>query len=143
MVKIKYFNGKENIEIEVTKEIDAEIAKLDRADGVQKKQVSRHWTQDDCLNEICSNEYNPEYILISKIESQEKDLQIDNLKNAIQQLTQEQQKILKLYYFQDMDSVEMAGYFGVSKQAVQQRIQVILKKLKKYFNKLSENTLSE
>ncbi|MDR3022250.1 MAG: hypothetical protein LBU60_06240 [Clostridiales bacterium] len=136
MVKRKYFNGKVNIEVQVTKEVSEEITKMDREYDVQRQQAKRYCMQDDCLEEIVvheSNDYNPEYLILNEIEIQEKEMLLNKLQAAIKKLTPEQQKTIRLS--QEMKSADIAEYFGVSRQAVEQRIQVILKKLRKYFKR--------
>ena len=61
-----------------------------------------------------------------------KGLDVEEIHNAIRQLDQEQQKIVRLLFFEGKKQVEIAKILNISKQALFQRLTVIKDQLKKF-----------
>ncbi len=59
----------------------------------------------------------------------------EHLHRAIAMLTAEQQKIIKLVYFEGVEQQKVAKLLGISKGAISQRLQTIYKKLKEFYEK--------
>ena len=62
-------------------------------------------------------------------------IEIQKLHKALSMLAPEQQKIIKLVYFDGIEQQEVARLFGISKGAISQRLQTIYKKLKEFYEK--------
>lgn len=61
-----------------------------------------------------------------------KGLDVEEIHTAIRQLDQEQQKIVRLLFFEGKKQVEIAKILNISKQALFQRLTVIKDQLKKF-----------
>lgn len=82
-------------------------------------------------NEIASDELSPEEKLL---ESEEKKENKCKLQAALTSLLPEQKELVTLVYVKNMSLKDIAEKYGISYQAVQNRMEKILKKLKKYFS---------
>lgn len=58
----------------------------------------------------------------------------ENLKQALLSLNERERKIVKMIYFEDKKQTEVAEYFKVSKSAINQQLNRILKKIKKFLD---------
>ena len=69
------------------------------------------------------------------IEAEEKQEKYAPLYQAIAQLTERQQEIVRMVYFEGMSQDEVAKHFGITKAAVSNAIQRIYTTLKKFLEK--------
>lgn len=58
----------------------------------------------------------------------------ENLKQALLSLNERERKIVKMIYFEDKKQTEVAEYFKVSKSAINQQLNRIIKKIKKFLD---------
>ena len=72
---------------------------------------------------------NPLAKLVEEDEEREK---YEPLYNAILQLTERQQQLVKMVYFNEMSQDEVAEYFGVTKSSISNAMQRIYATLKKF-----------
>ena len=62
----------------------------------------------------------------------------DTLLAAVSGLTEKQQRLIRLYYYEEKTSYEIAVILGISQSAVIQQLATIKTALKKYFDKFSD-----
>lgn len=145
-VTLKFINQKGD-----EKEVSFYIEKL-RYEGILHNSVSEDVRQkylEDAYHEYERERKNrKKYVLVSDIDviqkfmndegslsSEEayfKELERMKVKDAIRNLTEEQQELIQLIYYEGLTQKEAADKLGVSKQAVFSRLQRIYDKLRKY-----------
>jgi len=136
MKTIKYHNGKTTIEVEVTEKVSQAHQEIKRAEWRQEKSIQRHEQFSiEKLSEMgmqFADEKNDiENKLILKEEQEEQRKKLFRLKNAVSSLEPEQQKIIKMSFYENKSYSEIGQALGISKQSAFDRMQTILKKLKK------------
>ena len=120
-MKIKYYNGRTYIEVEVDEEFAKGYQRVQQEEWRVEKAVKRH-------ESLTGREFADAMPTNSK-----KQEQLQNLRRVIKALSKDQQEILKMAFEENKSHSEIGEAFGVSKQAIQQRMETILKKLKKLF----------
>lgn len=149
MQKIKlYTEPKKYIVIEVATEEQAkEVEKLNRALWRQAKSdkkeiaVSRYERKSaesdgedsSLLEKIKDEDPTPEERYIEREDHQEKDRLLLVLGQAVKTLKPEQQEIIRMAFTENKSHAEIGQALGISKQAIQQRMETIIKKLKTFF----------
>ena len=136
MKTIKYHNGKTTIEVEVTEKVSQAHQEIKRAEWRQEKSIQRHEQFSiEKLSEMgmqFADEKNDiENKLILKEEQEEQRKKLFRLKNAVSSLEPEQQKIIKMSFYENKSYSEIGQALGISKQSAFDRMQTIFKKLKK------------
>lgn len=61
----------------------------------------------------------------------ERNILLEQLCEAIRNLTEEEQHLIHRYYYYEQSETELAKVYGISQQAVSKRLQKVLKKLRK------------
>jgi len=138
MKKIKYYNGKKTIEVEVTDEFEKEYQILKRKEWRNTKAKQRNENYSlDFLNEtgiqFIDENSNIEEIYFEKENRMLTQKRIKTLHTAMKSLSPKQQKIVELAFYKNKTHSEIGQAMGVSKQSIQQQMQTIYKKLKKFF----------
>ena len=136
MKTIKYYNGKTTIEVEVAEKVSQAHQEIKRAEWRQEKSIQRHEQFSiEKLSEMgmqfADEENDIENKLILKEEQEEQRKKLFRLKNAVSSLEPEQQKIIKMSFYENKSYSEIGQALGISKQSAFDRMQTILKKLKK------------
>lgn len=114
--------------VEVNDEFYQNYEQLDKQENLNERRETRRHISLNALNEqgidFEGTEINPEELTI------EKDIKMQ-IKETIKQLSATQQELVISVYFQNKTLAEIAREKGISKSAVTQQMQVILKHLKK------------
>lgn len=140
MANIKYFDGKKTTDIAVNEETAQAYQEIRRMEWRQEKSKQRHEqlsleTLTDAGMQFVDEESDPENQLIEKEEQIEKDKRLIRLRKVIKLLDPNQQKIVKLKFYENKNETEIGRILGVTKQSAQDRLKVIYKKLKKLLEK--------
>jgi RNA polymerase sigma factor (sigma-70 family) len=140
MKYIKYFDGKKTIKIETTEEVAQTYQEIKKTEWRQEKAKKRHEqfslnALSDAGMQFIDEESDIEFHLIAEEERKEKDKLFHSLKKALSTLNVEQQKIVKLKFYENKDETEIGRILGITKQSAQDRLKVIYKKLKKFLEK--------
>lgn len=94
---------------------------------------------DVSYNALTTDEFNGEDILIAEqpdvCDTVVESIMTDKLKEAILKLTDEEQLLIYRHYYADIPGTELAEIYGVSQQAISQRIAKIRVKLKNLLEK--------
>lgn len=131
-IKYKMANG-EVIDVEVKDKVAETMQDFKREENKLRMRRCRH---EDKFSLDQRKEQGEQFIDISvdiedfvleKVEFQEKNKEIHNALNC---LSKEQQKLVKLIYFEECSQRDVAHILGVTQAAVSQRIITILKKIK-------------
>ena len=127
-------NGK-NVSVSVTDEMEAVLTETRRA--IWRNEAKENYYREVSLDAMTdkdertvSAELNPETIVIATEKRKEGRTK---LAAALKTLTTEQARLVILFYVKNMPLNEIAEYYGVTYQAVQNRLKKILDKLKKFF----------
>lgn len=130
MPTIKYFDGKKIVEVKVTQEVASGYQEIRRTDWRIKKAQSRH----ECsLGFEIADDSNPSSLLDEIVIKQERQAKIEQLKQALPNLSPSQKELIYLKFHKNYSDTEIAKVLGVTRQAVQNRLKKIFEKLKKYF----------
>lgn len=143
-VKVKLFVGyKRYRTIEVDKSEVEKIRAINRLtwrdlkkeerqkESMEKENIVIESLEDvekECENVPDLTAVNPLAKLVEEDEEREK---YEPLYNAILQLTERQQQLVKMVYFNEMSQDEVAKYFGVKKSSISDAMQRIYASLKK------------
>ncbi len=135
MKNIKYFDGKKTIDIAVNEETAQAYQEIKRAEWRQEKSKQRHEqfsleTLSEAGMQFIDEKSNIEEQLILKEEQIEKKRLLILLQDAVASLKPSQRKMIKMVFYENKTHSEIGQVLGISKQAVQQQMQTILKKLK-------------
>jgi len=127
-MKIKYEFVNETKEIDVADEYGAIVKDLNRQEyNNQKKETRRH----------CTIEKSLEFGTIPSGFDLERDYlrkeEMKKLNAALDTLTADQKDLVRRVFFNDQPLKEIAAEYGVKYQSLQDRLETILKKLKKNF----------
>lgn len=125
-MKIKYQFATETVEIEVADDWGNLVIDLDRQEyNNDHAETRRHYSLDAITYE--GEEYGSEDDAVCNF------AEYEDLRNAIAQLTPNQQAIIKAHFFEGLTFTEIAKRMGTSHQAIQQAVErakkQILKKL--------------
>jgi RNA polymerase sigma factor (sigma-70 family) len=130
-IKYKFVNGKTK-EVEVNDELGENIKIIERI----RKRKERYFERHTLSAELHEAEYNIEITdnitLETKINNTEA---LYKLYKAISTLNTEQQKIVRLVFFYGKELKDIAKEMGIKYQSVQDRLKIILKKLKTFLEK--------
>lgn len=128
MAVIRVHDGTAYTSVEVTDELAARYAEMERLERLtERKETRRHQSLNKSMEhgfdvaDLSENTF-------EKIEQSERNRQ---LYQAISRLSPEQQKLLFEVYFEYIPQVEIARREGVSKFAISKRLSRILARLKK------------
>lgn len=130
MTKIKYTlaNGKE-IQIEVSDSCATEYVTLERHERLcERKETRRHQSLEKSLEGGFEFKDDRVDTLAKIIVEEEK----DDLHKAITKLLPQQQELVRKIYFEEKTIKEIAEEENVSHQAISDRLQKILKKIKSF-----------
>lgn len=137
MTNLKYFNGKKTVKIETTNDIAQAYQNIQREEWRNEKAKKRH--EQFSLNalidagmQFVDEDSNVELQFIEKEESFEKRKLLIHLQDAVDSLKPYQREMIKMCFYQDKSYSEIGQAFGISKQSAFERMQTILKKLKKF-----------
>lgn len=138
MKTIRYYNGKTTIQLEATEEVAHAYQEIRRMEWRQEKAKQRHEqfsleTLTDAGMQFADEDSNIEEQLITKEERLEKDKLLILLQGAVASLKPYQRKMVKMAFYENKSYSEIGQAFGISKQSAFERMQTILKKLKKSF----------
>lgn len=138
MKKLKYFDGKKTLQIETTNEIAQAYQDIQREEWRNEKAKKRHEQLSlnaltDAGMQFVDDESDVELKFIEQEECAEKRELLINLQDAIDSLNPNQRKMVKMFFYQNKSYSEIGQAFGISKQSAFERMQTILKKLKKFF----------
>lgn len=138
MKTIRYYNGKTTIQLEATEEVAHAYQEIRRMEWRQEKAKQRHEqfsleTLTDAGMQFADEDSNIEEKLITKEEQLEKDKLLILLQGAVASLKPYQRKMVKMAFYENKSYSEIGQAFGISKQSAFERMQTILKKLKKSF----------
>lgn len=129
MAVIRVSDGATYVNVEVTEDIAAAYAELERYERLtERKETRRHQSLDKSLEhgfDIADSS-------ADTYEQAERKERTDKLYKAIALLSPEQQKLLRQVYFEYIPQTEIAKREGVTKKAINNRLARILARLKKY-----------
>lgn len=132
MKKIKYEINGTFVEIEVSDEFARQYEQIETEEKrVNRKETRRHQSLETLI-ESGFQIADPE----SDIE--EKTFQnddIEQLYKAFEVLTEEQKLLIQQVFYYDRKQSEIAAELGVDVTSIRDRLRVIYKKIKKFFNK--------
>lgn len=129
----KRFN--EIIEVEVDDYFGEIIMELDHEEMKNnRRETRRHnsYSDDNDKMEVLDAGINIEEEITESIFSE---LESCNLHKAIAQLNENQQRLVKAIYFDNISVSEYAVLEGVTQSAISQRLATVIKKLKKFLEK--------
>jgi RNA polymerase sigma factor (sigma-70 family) len=127
-IKYKFVNGKTK-EIEVNDELGENIKIIERI----RKRKERYFERHTLSAEIHEDDYGIEMTDNIDLEDQITNTEaLHKLHKAISTLNTEQQEIVYSVFFYGKELKEIAKEMGITYQSVQDRLKVILKKLKTF-----------
>lgn len=131
MSKIKYtLSGGQAVEVEVNAEIAEMLADFEREDeNAARKYRWRNEVSIDALKEKTGWEPTDNTVDIETdyIVKEEK----ETLLAAVARLTEKQQRLIQLYYYEEKTSTEIAAMQGVDPSAIRHQLKTVREKLKK------------
>ena len=131
--KVTFFNKKESISIDITKEIFDELDEFEKDDARQIQKIARHnelnvVTETTLNKRAFEKQVNIDEVVINRINN-------EKLHKAMDKLTKQQRRRILLYYDYQLSMEEIARIECCSKQSIQESIDWGIKKLKKFFGK--------
>jgi DNA-directed RNA polymerase specialized sigma subunit len=136
-------NGKK-VTVEVSEGLYREMARMRREEWRNEKSYKNHnHSLEAGMEQGCDIEddsRNPETLFAENDGETQKALRLKKLKEGLKTLSDKQSGAIHKYFFLRMSYAEIANEDGVSKQAVEQRIQSALKILRKLFQKHLDDT---
>lgn len=137
METIKYFNGKANIEIEVSDAVAQGFQNMKREEWRREYYIRKNNISSNALEEAGFQFEDKDSNLQANIEAaeiaQEFAGKLRAVKMILAMLSAEQRKVIDLKFCQLKNDTEIGQIFGISRQAVQSRLEVIFGKIKKSF----------
>lgn len=137
MENIKYFDGKKTITIAVDNKTAQTFQDIQRNEWKQERASKRHEHSLEAITEsgmqFIDEDSDIEEQYIEKEDNEEREQMLKVLQKAVVTLKPDQQEIIKMAFTENRSHAEIGQALGVSKQAIQQRIETILKKLKTFF----------
>ena len=115
--------------IEITEEIYKAFDKFELEDISQIHKFRKHIEHSEIYEETLYKRMMNNSITIE--EEVENKLLIEELKNAIDQLSEVQKKRVKLYYFENMTVEEIADLEGTTHQAISKSVRKAVEEIKK------------
>ena len=130
---IKFVDGNRKLHIiEVSPEVFKVFDDSELNDIIQLNEYDRHIEHAD----ICENTLYKRSVIQDKLleDIVEESIIFEELKEAINKLSDVQRRRIKLYYFENKTLEEIAKIEHTSHQAISKNIKLALKELKKYLN---------
>jgi len=112
-------------QVSVPKEVAEFLERDHRRALAQDKQDTRHLTKSSF--ETVLPYYNP--VGCSAEDDAIRNLQLENLRKAVAELDDQEQKLISLRYCDELTMQEIGKVFGISKMAVSKRLKTLHKKL--------------
>lgn len=138
MKTIKYYNGKTTMQVETTEKVAQAYQEIKRSEWRQEKMQQRYEIFSfEALTEAGMQFVDDESDILEQIIKKEEQLEkrrlLTHLQDAVHCLNAQQQKIIRMVFYENKSHSEIGQAFGVSKQAIHQQLKTILKKLKTFF----------
>lgn len=127
MVTIQYFDGNKHIHVEVSEDFAKAFQQMEKEDALtERKETRRH----ESLDELISKGY--EFVQEEPEENEWMQEMLKKLPEALKQLTDEQLWLIEQVFYFNRNQTDIGNELGISQQAIQRRLERILKKLKKF-----------
>ena len=127
MVTIQYFDGNKHIPVEVSEDFAKAFQQMEKEDALtERKETRRH----ESLDELISKGY--EFVQEEPEENEWMQEMLKKLPEALKQLTDEQLWLIEQVFYFNRNQTDIGNELGISQQAIQRRLERILKKLKKF-----------
>lgn len=127
MVTIQYFDGNKHIPVEVSENFAKAFQQMEKEDALtERKETRRH----ESLDELISKGY--EFVQEEPEENEWMQEMLKKLPEALKQLTDEQLWLIEQVFYFNRNQTDIGNELGISQQAIQRRLERILKKLKKF-----------
>ena len=137
MKAIKYYDGRNNIEIEVSDEVVQIYQEIKRDEWRQEYYMRTKNISADVLSEAGFQFEAGESNLQKNLEEAEDahDLyeKLVTIRRVLKTLSFEQQRIITLKFYRLESDTEISKILGITRQAVQSRLETIFKKIRKTF----------
>lgn len=137
MKTIKYYDGTKNIAVEVSDDVAQGYQEIKREEWRQEYHIRTKNISSNALEESGFQFEDKDSDLQANIdraeESSEHTGRLAALQTMLTTLTPEQRQIIALKFYQQKNDTEIGQMLGITRQAVQSRIETIFKKIKKVF----------
>ena len=124
--------------VEVGREIYLEWYRSERRERYQRERDRKHGVCS--INKLHEKGYYPEksnYLKDTTLETVLKDECRDRLENALKKLPEQEKRLVRLLYFEDMTVKKTAEIFGCSRKTIQNRREKVLEKIRKMMSETS------
>ena len=124
--------------VEVGREIYLEWYRSERRERYQRERDRKHGVCS--INKLHEKGYYPEksnYLNDTTLETVLKDECRDRLENALKKLSEQEKRLVRLLYFEDMTVKKTAEIFGCSRKTIQNRREKVLEKIRKMMSETS------
>lgn len=124
--------------VEVGREIYLEWYRSERRERYQRECDRKHGVCS--INKLHEKGYYPEksnYLNDTTLETVLKDECWDRLENALKKLSEQEKRLVRLLYFEDMTVKKTAEIFGCSRKTIHNRREKVLEKIRKMMSETS------
>ena len=124
--------------VEVGREIYLEWYRSERRERYQRGCDRKHGVCS--INKLHEKGYYPEksnYLKDTTLETVLKDECRDRLENALKKLSEQEKRLVRLLYFEDMTVKKTAEIFGCSRKTIHNRREKVLEKIRKMMSETS------
>lgn len=124
--------------VEVGREIYLEWYRSERRERYQRERDRKHGVCS--INKLHEKGYYPEksnYLKDTTLETVLKDECRDRLENALKKLSEQEKRLVRLLYFEDMTVKKTAEIFGCSRKTIHNRREKVLEKIRKMMSETS------
>ena len=124
--------------VEVGREIYLEWYRSERRERYQRERDRKHGVCS--INKLHEKGYYPEksnYLKDTTLETVLRDECLDRLENALKKLPEQEKRLVRLLYFEDMTVKNTAEIFGCSRKTIQNRREKVLEKIRKMMSETS------
>lgn len=124
--------------VEVGREIYLEWYRSERRERYQRERDRKHGVCS--INKLHEKGYYPEksnYLNDTTLETVLKDECWDRLENALKKLSEQEKRLVRLLYFEDMTVKKTAEIFGCSRKTIHNRREKVLEKIRKMMSETS------
>lgn len=124
--------------VEVGREIYLEWYRSERRERYQRERDRKHGVCS--INKLHEKGYYPEksnYLNDTTLETVLKDECRDRLENALKKLSEQEKRLVRLLYFEDMTVKKTAEIFGCSRKTIHNRREKVLEKIRKMMSETS------
>lgn len=124
--------------VEVGREIYLEWYRSERRERYQRERDRKHGVCS--INKLHEKGYYPEksnYLNDTTLETVLKDECRDRLENALKKLPEQEKRLVRLLYFEDMTVKKTAEIFGCSRKTIHNRREKVLEKIRKMMSETS------